>query len=67
MQVQNRGLQKQRKTAGMVIWMEHSKNTGEMPRSYANECKRDVRLDVEILWDRGVGMLSIEILEVSFL
>ena len=45
--MQNRGLQKQRKTAGMVIWMEHRKNTEEMPLSYANECKKEVTLDVE--------------------
>ena len=32
----------------MVIWMVHRKNTGEMPQSYANECKKEVRLDVEI-------------------
>ena len=44
---------KQRKTAGIFVWMKHKKNTGNMPRSYANECKKEVRVGVETRMELG--------------
>ena len=41
-------IEKLRKTAGIVVWMEHMKKKGKVPLSYANECKKEVIVDVKI-------------------
>ena len=51
----------------MVIWMEHRKNTGKVPRSYANQCKKEVIVDVKIPIGLRCRNASIGILEVWFL